>query len=431
MSRYDFQLPQREPLSPPKSMLSSDSLDVPLPLPDFYADGSFTEPANGPDVSMFDFLANSSWGSNPASSSMCIGGGMPSENMFHPDTGEPKNRVRVDLPLTWFTASSFNMPFTTMNNYNWLFDLGEMGKAPSNSQQNFNYTSNVMTMEQEPTRPDAYQNSSLANEYGYIADHAAANSQDISDNSSFQVEDARNDQNHSYSSISLQSDRQLDDNNQQAFPISPSSLRAGSIQNASRDYCESVLTPETSETPSRNQFSVLPRQAPTMTLALEEGVPPPQSQQTSMPKIDQVSRNEILKLLAIARPRTPEGIEIGAEHPDLSLSAMQNYLDLFFSRFNIAYPLLHQATFDPSETHTLLLLAVLLLGATYSKKAVHRLAVCIHDVLRGQIFQHSSFSAAPELWMLQTILLVECFGKSRAGQKQHDMAHLFHGLLIK
>lgn len=32
--------------------------------------------------------------------------------------------------------------------------------------------------------------------------------------------------------------------------------------------------------------------------------------------------------------------------------------------------------------------------------------------------------------MLQTILLVECFGKSRAGQKQHDMSHLFHGLLI-
>lgn len=32
--------------------------------------------------------------------------------------------------------------------------------------------------------------------------------------------------------------------------------------------------------------------------------------------------------------------------------------------------------------------------------------------------------------MLQTILLVECFGKSRAGQKQHDMSHLFHGMLI-
>lgn len=25
---------------------------------------------------------------------------------------------------------------------------------------------------------------------------------------------------------------------------------------------------------------------------------------------------------------------------------------------------------------------------------------------------------------------MECFGKSRAGRKQHDMSHLFHGLLI-
>jgi hypothetical protein len=56
--------------------------------------------------------------------------------------------------------------------------------------------------------------------------------------------------------------------------------------------------------------------------------------------------------------------------------------------------------------------------------------VCIHDVLRPQIFANAGFSAKPDLWVLQTILLVECFGKSRAGQKQHDMSHLFHGLLI-
>jgi hypothetical protein len=58
------------------------------------------------------------------------------------------------------------------------------------------------------------------------------------------------------------------------------------------------------------------------------------------------------------------------------------------------------------------------------------LQVCIHDVLRPQIFASGGFSAKPDLWVLQTILLVECFGKSRAGQKQHDMSHLFHGLLI-
>jgi hypothetical protein len=51
-------------------------------------------------------------------------------------------------------------------------------------------------------------------------------------------------------------------------------------------------------------------------------------------------------------------------------------------------------------------------------------------VLRPQIFANAGFSSKPEIWVLQTILLVECFGKSRAGQKQHEMSHLFHGLLI-
>lgn len=88
------------------------------------------------------------------------------------------------------------------------------------------------------------------------------------------------------------------------------------------------------------------------------------------------------------------------------------------------------STFDPSSVDTLLLASVLLLGATYADKDAHQVAVCIHDVLRPQIFANAGFSAKPGLWVLQTILLVECFGKSRAGMKQHDMSHLFHGLLI-
>ncbi|MBE7180450.1 MAG: hypothetical protein INR71_04425 [Terriglobus roseus] len=122
---------------------------------------------------------------------------------------------------------------------------------------------------------------------------------------------------------------------------------------------------------------------------------------------------------------------VSRDHPLLSLSSLQNYCDLFFTRFNNSYPLIYKSTFDPSQVDTLFLLSILLLGATYSDKTSHRLAVCIHDIMRPQIFQHVSFTADPELWILQTILLVECFGKSRAGQKQHDMSHLFHGLLIK
>jgi hypothetical protein len=152
---------------------------------------------------------------------------------------------------------------------------------------------------------------------------------------------------------------------------------------------------------------------------------------TNLPTIDQVTRRQILDLIIQAGPKTPEGTQITRDHSLLSLSAMQNCCDMFFCRFNMTYPLLHRATFEPSRTETLLLVSVLLLGATYGDKDGHRLAVCIHDVLRAQIFSNAAFRAQPELWVLQTILLVECFGKSRAGQTQHDMAHLFHGLLIK
>lgn len=149
------------------------------------------------------------------------------------------------------------------------------------------------------------------------------------------------------------------------------------------------------------------------------------------PTMDNDSRGRILDFLKAARPLMPANLDVRADNPLLSLVSMQSCLDLFFSRFNVVYPLLHKPTFEPAKTETFLLLAVLLLGATYSDKEMHMLAVCIHDTLRAQIFQHPEFTAQPDLWILQTMLLVECFGKSRAGQKQHDMSHLFHGMLIK
>jgi len=147
--------------------------------------------------------------------------------------------------------------------------------------------------------------------------------------------------------------------------------------------------------------------------------------------IDDVSRNRALDLVVQAGPKTPEGSPVTRDHPLLTLEAMQEYCDHFFLRFNKSYPLIHRATFLPSRVDPLLLISVMLLGATYGDKDAHRLAVCIHDIMRTQVIQHPAFTPTPEIWMLQVILLIECFGKSRAGQKQHDMSHLFHGMLIK
>ncbi|KIW44902.1 uncharacterized protein PV06_03339 [Exophiala oligosperma] len=406
-----------EPLSPPKSMLSAESLDhFSHQLPELPDDQDFIDHTAGPD--MFDFLANSSWGSH-TSSSLGIPGEMPMDDMFNPDT-----------------ASSFNMPFTTMNNYNWLFDISDTTRISLPPSQNFN----AMPDAQGPTRDHQLEALQYQTTSQPAIDPFRGNNRMPPSGSAeamFRQPTLQQTSSSSSSSDAIQGTEMFQFGSlpaQNSMPTTAPSPRHVEPHMSSSDPTPELdFSPQTTTSPDSmqtqaanpgNMVSHMPNGLFNMQIL------PPSPPRRSMPTIDDLSRNEILDILVSAKPRTPEGSEISRDHPLLSLSSMQNYLDLFFSRFNVAYPLLHQATFDPSQTEPLLLLAVLLLGATYSEKAIHRLAVCIHDVLRAQIFQHSAFSSTPELWMLQTILLVECFGKSRAGQKQHDMAHLFHGLLI-
>lgn len=143
-----------------------------------------------------------------------------------------------------------------------------------------------------------------------------------------------------------------------------------------------------------------------------------------LPKISDATRDRTLALVAQSQ-------YTDSTSPLLSLEALQTYYDLFFSRFNISYPLIHQATFDPNQVDAVFLAAIVCLGATYSSREAHELAVGIHDSLRNHLFCHPDFSSQPDLWVLQTMLLIDCFGKMRAGPKQRDRAQLFHCVLIK
>lgn len=320
------------------------------------------------------------------------------------------------------------MPFTTMNNYNWLFDVNGLD-------QDF----------QMPLGPDLAENRSQ------LRQSPRSNESFNMYGQPFTQESLSNNR----SSLLLQNG--FFQNQPDMVQMQTGSERQGSVSSMPfpRTSISSVsyaLSPGDNSSPGNfspqrypsttSQTSVSEHQpSPKPQHALNRPEPAlaagplrtyrPTSRTRTLPIIDEGSRSHVLDFIVQAGPKTPEGLLITRDHPLLSLSALQNYSDLFFTRFNITYPLLHESTFHPSQIETLLLIAVLLLGATYGDKACHRLAVCIHDVLRAEIFKHAAFTAQPNLWMLQTILLVECFGKSRAGQMQHDMSHLFHGLLIK
>ncbi|KAJ5894356.1 hypothetical protein N7495_006047 [Penicillium taxi] len=153
--------------------------------------------------------------------------------------------------------------------------------------------------------------------------------------------------------------------------------------------------------------------------------------QPSLPQLSEDSRTGFLSLVARTHPTGINGQPMALNSPLLNLNALQNYCDLFFARFNVTYPLVHQATFNPESVEPVFLASILLMGATYGTREAHQLAVGVHDQLRNQLLSHPDFSPQPDLWALQTMLLIDCFGKMRAGPKQRENAQLFHCVLIK
>ncbi|KZF25827.1 hypothetical protein L228DRAFT_84633 [Xylona heveae TC161] len=447
------------PLSPPRSnsgSISGLNNDILLDMPSSSLDRwSVSE-----DISALhsldneDFLRNGSWGIQPLEKP---GHDILFDDIFAPDT-----------------ASSFNMPFTTMSYYNWLFD-SKMWTHQSPGQSE--------TAQYLPTEGQTLSNE-MSRSISSI--HAASENYPGLENRSKAAHDRFSETPISYSALETLAPGNIIDQQ----PLFPQGSLNGAENNSSPSRCKdnsplSIGTPRLapgsglfssqcviSNSSSNSRIQVecsesrdngastldIPGKSSLnnsrLSVARDSGKRLPHRTSESgtqyewpseeeirprehlsakanrLPVIDETARQGILLLIDHARPQTPDGADISIEHPLLSLGALQTYSDLYFTCFNLSYPLLHQATFQPSLVNPLLLTAVLLLGATYSDKEAHLLAVCIHDIMRVEIMSNQAFSARPSLWILQTILLVECFGKSRAGQVQHDMSHLFHGMLI-
>ena len=287
------------------------------------------------------------------------------------------------------------MPYTTMSNYNWLFDLED-----PNTTQGSN-------LQRQPQM-------NMMLETGIDA-----GPQDQSGAGMFQFDSITR---RTPSSMAIPSPQSQPELSAQSRPRNPHPHSSGLETPPQTKASPTGIRKET----SKQHTHCMPLQTNAEGWHSFMGKP---SQQPLM--LDDVSRNRALDLVVQAGPKTPEGSPVTRDHPLLTRDAMQEYCDHFFLRFNKSYPLVHRATFVPSQVDPLLLVSIMLLGATYGDKDAHRLAVCIHDIMRTQVIQHPAFTPTPEIWMLQVILLIECFGKSRAGQKQHDMSHLFHGMLIK
>lgn len=272
------------------------------------------------------------------------------------------------------------MPFTTMNNYNWLFDINLNPYQQMDGMEAFG--------QGRQGRLDTFPDISTANTSGNPL------SLSFDDIPGFEQRPA-------VATSSPEVQRKPAAASPQPVPLrTPVSevpgdhgidfSNASSSSHASRASSSRTEVSTEATSVSNGDGQAVRKISDGGTAASEADTERPMTlldQSTGLPSIDEIARAQILDLIEISQPITPDGHYIATDDPRLSLSSLQTYSDLYFSRFNAAYPLIHQATFEPAQTETLLLAAVLLLGATYCEKDAHQLAVsvhvCCHHLRRG------------------------------------------------
>lgn len=238
----------------------------------------------------------------------------------------PYLEINYDEVFQPDTASSFNMPYTTQVNYDWLFNLDPNFPSTENiAQPPYVPSTSLAPYSCEPQQPQMPMNLSRANSSAEVGQYDVSTTESpLTSMASFYARSRGSTQNTTSPSVSAG-----------LAPSLPSPVK--------QDFVDGFGG--SSEVEFERPLAML-------------------QSSTRLPSIDEYTYTRILDTIKIARPSAPDSSPLEVNSPLLSRSSLQTYCDLYFIRFNTAYPLIHQATFEPSQKESLLLLSIILLGAT-------------------------------------------------------------------
>lgn len=126
------------------------------------------------------------------------------------------------------------------------------------------------------------------------------------------------------------------------------------------------------------------------------------------------------------------------ENHMLSRKMMQQYIGSYWLHFSDQVPILHKPTFSPDKTPTLLLIAVMAIGAacldrTHGPKVIRagsQLSNFLAWHLRWEIFMDVNCRPPAKIWAFQTLLLLELYEKMYSTRELHERAHIHHATTI-
>lgn len=114
------------------------------------------------------------------------------------------------------------------------------------------------------------------------------------------------------------------------------------------------------------------------------------------------------------------------------LSDLQTALKSYWLNFHPQYPILHKPSFDINKEPPILILSMIMTGASYLGSANRRtISDVIAGPLRWLIFSHEDFQPTSETYIIQALLLLECYEKTSTNRYLHERSYLHHGTTIQ
>lgn len=127
-------------------------------------------------------------------------------------------------------------------------------------------------------------------------------------------------------------------------------------------------------------------------------------------------------------------------HPDFGIGQVETFLEVYWNVYHPQYPILHRPSFSTTDCNPLLLLCMIIHGAslTYCLPHLkeefvnpHQLADQIAEPLRWLIFANPSCKPPANVWIIQCLLLLECYEITSSSRELHERAYIYHGTKIQ
>lgn len=128
-------------------------------------------------------------------------------------------------------------------------------------------------------------------------------------------------------------------------------------------------------------------------------------------------------------------------HPDFVITHIKWFLEVYWLLYHCQYPILHRPSFSTFDTQPLLLLGMIMMGASFSKKTAapdhinlvdpDGLADMIADPLRWLIFACKQAKPPCKSWVIQTLIILETYEVTSTSRSFHERACIYNGAKVQ